>query len=514
MVRFVLSHATRKTRRAVGRGFAAATLLAGAGLGGHLASATAAAPTLLFSTFTGNAATGVGTGVAADRAGNIYVGGTVGTETTARAFVTKYDPSGTRILYTTYIKAPCGAYGNALTVDPAGNAYVTGQYVVRNQFGICQITTDVLAAKLNPSGQLVYQKAIGPTAKDEVALGIDNQGEAIAVDSGGNAYITGRTDGDPIDPTIPTTPNALQRSGHTHDGFVLKVDPSGNLVYSTFLGGNNIDEGKGIAVDGRGDAYVTGTTLSTNFPTTANAYQPHMGKRFNITNFLGNAFVAELNPTGSKLLYGSFLGGGEVEIGYAIATDGANNVYVTGATGSPNFPITAGAYDRTCGTDGNCNVHYTCLVDGCGDIYDDDVFVVKLDISRPGASALRYSTFLGGNINDEGMGIAVDGAGLIYVAGRDGSSSGFPVRNAVQAVQGGGADAFVATFDPTKKGDASLISSTYLGGGKDDEVQAMHLGKGCVLVTGDTASTDFPMRGALQKSWSGKYGAFVTKLSR
>jgi hypothetical protein len=514
MVRLSQSHTTQKTRHSVGRGFAAATLLAGAALGGHLATATAAAPTLLFSTFTGNAASGVGTGVAVDQAGNIYVEGTVGTGATGRAFVTKYDPTATHILYSTYITAPCGAAGDALTIDPAGNAYLTGQYGVRNQYGICQITTDVLAAKLDPSGHLIYQKAIGPTSKDDVVISVENYGEAIAVDPAGNAYITGRTDGDPIDPTIPTTPNALQRTGHTHDGFVLKVDPSGNLVYSTFLGGNNLDEGKGIAVDGRGDAYVTGTTISTNFPTTANAYQPHMGKRFNITSLWGNAFVAELNPSGSKLLYGSFLGGGEVEIGYAIAVDGANNVYVTGATGSPNFPTTAGAYDRVCGTDGNCNVHYTCLATGCGDIYDDDVFVVKLDISRPGAGALRYSTFLGGNVNDEGMGIAVDGAGLVYVAGRDGSSSGFPVRNAVQAVQGGGTDAFVATFDPTKKGDASLISSTYLGGAKDDEVQAMHLGKGCIYVTGDTASTDFPMRGALQKSWSGKYGAFVTKLSR
>jgi beta-propeller repeat-containing protein len=514
-VHLLRSYRTGNVYRSAVRGLLAATVLAGAAFAGNLGAATAAAaPTMLFSTFAGNGATGVGTGVAVDRAGNIYVGGTVGTEAAARAFVTKYDPTATRILYTTYIKAPCGAYGNALTVDPAGNAYVTGQYGVPSQYGICQITTDVLAAKLDPSGHVVYKKAIGPTSQDEVLVSVDNQGEAIAVDSAGNAYITGRTDGDQLDPRIPTTANALQRTGHTHDGFVLKVDPSGNLAYSTFLGGNNLDEGKGIAVDGHGDAYVTGTTISTNFPTTANAYQPHMGKRFNITSILGNAFVAELNPTGSKLLYGSFLGGGEVEIGYAIAVDGANNVYVAGATASPNFPTTAGAYDRVCGTDGNCNVHYTCLVNGCGNIYADDVFVSKLDLSRSGAAALRYSTFLGGNYNDEAMGIAVDGAGLIYVAGRDNSSSGFPAKNAVQPAQGGGADAFVATFDPAQKGDASLLFSTYLGGSKNDEVQAMHLGKGCIYVTGDTASADFPLHGALQKSWTGNYGAFVTKLSR
>src|SRR6185437_12925214 len=351
---------------------AAVPLIAlGSALGGPLTPprASAAASTLLVSTFSGGPGTGVGTGVAADRAGNIYVGGTVGTAPSSHAFVTKYDPTGTHILYSTAISAPCGAAGNALAVDPAGNAYITGQYGVPHQYGICRITTDVLAAKLDPSGHLVYRKAIGPTSQDQVLLSVDNQGEAIAVDAGGNAYITGRADGDPIDPTIPVTPNALQRTGHTHVGFVMKVNPAGGIVYSTFLGGNGIiDEGKGIAVDGRGDAYVTGSTQSSNFPTTANAYQRHLGTRFAITNFLGTAFIVELNPTGTGILYGSYLGGGEVESGNAVATDGGNNVYVTGVTASPNFPTTANAYDRTCGTDSNCNVHYTCLVNGCGDI--------------------------------------------------------------------------------------------------------------------------------------------------
>ncbi|HVC80423.1 MAG TPA: SBBP repeat-containing protein [Chloroflexota bacterium] len=496
---------------------AAVPLIAlGPALAGPLAPARASAVSkLLVSTFSGGAGTGVGTGVAADRAGNIYVGGTIGAASSSRAFVTKYDPSGTHILYSTSISAPCGAAGNALTVDPAGNAYITGQYGVRNQFGICQITTDVLAAKLDPSGHLVYQKAIGPTSQDEVTLSVNNQGEAIAVDAAGNAYITGRADGDPIDPTIPVTPTALQRTGHTHVGFVMKVNPAGALVYSTFLGGNGtVEEGKGIAVDGRGDAFVTGSTQSSNFPTTANAYQPHLGTRFKITNFLGNAFIVELNPTGSGILYGSYLGGGEVESGNAIAIDGGNNVYVTGVTASPNFPTTANAYDRTCGTDSNCNVHYTCLVNGCGDIYADDAFVVQIALNRVGTAALRYSTFMGGSFNDEGMGIAVDRANHIYVTGRAASPSGFPTRNAIQPVRGGGADAFVAAFDPARSGSDSLIFSTFLGGGKDDEAQAMSLGNGCIYVTGDTASADFPTHAAVQKSWTGAYGAFLTKLSR
>lgn len=512
------SRVRRPTRRLAARPFLLAVCLIGPALAAHpggTSAAASAAPALLAATYTGNAATTVGTGIGTDRSGNVYVSGSAGEGTSARAFVAKYDPTGAHLLYTTYIDAPCGAWGNALAVDAAGNAYITGQYGVKNQFGICQEITDVLAAKLDPSGHIVYQKAIGPTAQDGVLMSDNNQGEAIAVDGSGSVYITGLADGDPLDPHIPISASALQRTGHGHDGFVLKLDPAGKVAYGTFLGGSGIiDEGKGIAVDAAGDAYVTGTTQSADFPVTANAYQPHLGKRFNITNFLGNAFIAELNPTGTKLLYGSFLGGGEVEIGYAIATDGAGNVYVTGATASPNFPTTPGAYDRTCGTDGNCNVHYTCLVNGCGDIYADDVFVVKIALNRAGAAALRYSTFLGGNFNDEGEAIAVDRAGRIYVAGRDDSSAGFPLRSAVQSTHGGGADAFVAALDPARAGAASLLFSTDLGGGKDDEALAMALGKGSIYVTGDTASPDFPTRAAVQKSWTGKYGAFVVKLSR
>ncbi len=505
-------HPSMRAGRAALRSFLAAGLL-----GGLLCAMTVHAaqqPALLVSTFTGNAPTGVGTGVATDHAGNVYVGGTVGTEVASRAFITKYDPTGRHILYTTYISAPCGAAGNALTVDGAGNAYLTGQYGVRNQFGICQITTDVLAAKLDPAGHILYQKEIGPTSQDEVALAIDNQGEAIAIDGAGNAYITGRADANSVDPTIPTTPHALQTSGHIHDGFVIKLTRAGALAYSTFLGGNNLDEGKGIAVDNRGDAYVTGTTISADFPTTSGAYQPHLGKEFGITNLLGNAFIAEVDPTGTKLLYGSFLGGGEVEIGYAIAVDGAHNVYVTGATGSPNFPTTSTAYDRTCGTDGNCNVHYGCLANGCGNLYADDVFVAKIALNRAGPTALRYATMLGGDTNDEGMGIAVDRTGRIYVAGRTASYNTFPTHNAIQTTSGGGADVFVAILDPMRAGVNSLVFSTYLGGKQDDEAQAIGLGTGSIYLTGDTASPDFPTHAAVQKSWTGKYGAFVVKLTR
>jgi hypothetical protein len=487
-----------------------ATFVAGSTLGVS-ARASAATPSLLSATYTGGSPDSQSMGVATDRAGDVYVVGWSGTIPKSHAFVTKYDAAGKHVLYSTSIGAPCGATGNAIAVDSAGNAYITGQYGVPSEFNICQIVTDVLVTKLDPSGKVVYQKAIGPTSKDSVLVGVDNQGEAIAVDPAGSVYVTGRCDSDQLDPSVPTTPGAFQHTGHGHDGFVLKLDPSGTIAYSTYLGGGNIDEGYGIAVDSRGEAYVTGSTQSQDFPVTADAYQPHIGKIFGYAA-LGSAFVAVLNPQGSALLYSTYLGGGISGNGRAIVTDGAGTVYVTGATDSPNFPTTPNAYDRTCGTNGKCNVVNVCA-GGCGNQYPDDVFVAKLDITRSGAAALRYSTFLGGASTDQGTGIAVDRAGHIYIAGNT-ASGAFPTRDALQPAMGGGRDAFVAEIDPARSGDASLVFSTYYGGSNDDGAMGIALGPGCISTVGYTYSPNLPKHDPIQGAWSGKYGAFVAKLSR
>ncbi len=199
--------------RRVGRPFLAAAFLLGSVLGASALTPALAAtsPALRSVTYAGNAATSQGTGVGIDKAGNVYVSGTMGEGSSARAFVAKYDPTGAHLLYTTYISAPCGAYGNALAVDATGNAYLTGQYGAKNQFGICQEITDVLAVKLDPAGHIVYQKALGPTSQDEVLTQDYNQGEAIAVDASGNVYITGLADGDIWIRTFPISPNALQQ---------------------------------------------------------------------------------------------------------------------------------------------------------------------------------------------------------------------------------------------------------------------------------------------------------------
>jgi Bacterial Ig-like domain (group 3)/Beta-propeller repeat len=242
----------------------------------------------------------------------------------------------------------------------------------------------------------------------------------------------------------------------------LYIDPvADTLIYSTYLGGNLHDVGFGIAVDSVGNAYVTGYTDSSNFPT-MNPLQP-------ANDAGGDAFVAKIAPSGSALVYSTYLGGSGSDLGYGIAADSAGNAYVTGYTTSTNFPT------------------MNPLQPANGGGYD--AFVVKLNSA---GSALVYSTYLGGSGNDYGEGIAVDSAGNAYLEGRTGSTN-FPTMNPWQAANGGGADAFVAKLNSA---GSALVYSTYLGGSGNENNQ-FHGGiavdsAGSVYVTSDTTSSNFP----------------------
>ena len=229
----------------------------------------------------------------------------------------------------------------------------------------------------------------------------------IAVDTSGNAYVTGYT----CSSDFPTTAGAFQTTfgGGLTDAFVTELNPTGSgLVYSTYLGGSGYDDGFGIAVDASGNAYVTGFTDSTDFPTTAGAFQTTFGG-------FGDAFVTELNPTGSGLVYSTYLGGSDDDEGYGIAVDTSGNAYVTGYTHSSDFPTTAGAFQTTYGG-------------------DRDAFVTKLN---PTGSGLVYSTYLGGSDCDFGVGIAVDTSGNAYVTGITFSSDFPTTAGAFQTTLGG-----------------------------------------------------------------------------
>jgi hypothetical protein len=269
---------------------------------------------------------------------------------------------------------------------------------------------------------LVYSTYLGGTGS-EVGLGID-----IAEDGSGNAYVTGFTDSSV---TFPTTVGAFQTTfGGSRDAFVIKLNAAGSaLVFSTYLGGNGGDEGRGIAVDDAGNAYVTGVTGSadpTGFPT-MNAFQPAAGGS-------GDAFVTKLNPSGSALVYSTYLGGSGADLANAIAVHASGNVYVTGRTDSTSgFPLKDPLPKDPLDIKGVINSGVS-----------GDAFVTKLNPAALGTASLVFSTYLGGNMTDAGTGIAVDSAGNAYVTGEtlslldapDGAPEGFPTVNASQGACG------------------------------------------------------------------------------
>ena len=262
-------------------------------------------------------------------------------------------------------------------------------------------------------------------------------------------------------------------------GEPLIIDPV--LIYSTYLGGSFSDRSFGIAVDASGNAYVTGDTSSSDFPTASPVQASNVGS--------GDAFVTKLNAAGNALVYSTYLGGSSRDNGNGIAVDVSGNAYVTGRTDSANFPTASPIQAARNGS--------------------NDAFVTKLNAA---GNALVYSTYLGGTGFEAGFGIAVDASGNAYVAGETGSSD-FPTANAIQPAYGGGVrDAFVTKLNPA---GSALIYSTYLGGSSTEPGHGIAVdASGNAYVTGFTASTDFPTASPVQPAFSGgNWDAFVTKLN-
>jgi beta-propeller repeat-containing protein len=321
---------------------------------------------LVYSTYLGGSDIEAGLGVAVDVLSNAYVTGLTWSSdfpTTPGAFqatsgggsndafVTKLDPTGAALVYSTYLGGSGFDLGLGIVVDAAGNAYVTGETVSTGfpttpgafQPAFAGPGRDAFVTKLDLTGSgLVYSTYLGGS-REETGFG-------IAVDVLSNAYVTGVT----YSADFPTTPGAFQATsrGGFNDAFVTKLNSTGSgLVYSTYLGGSDQDEGHGIAVDALANAYVAGLTSSPDFPTTLGAFQPNIDGLD--TN--GDAFVAKLNSTGSGLVYSSYLGGGSsFDTGNGIALDALPNpnAYVTGDTGSPDFPTTRGAFQTAFGGGG------------------------------------------------------------------------------------------------------------------------------------------------------------------
>jgi hypothetical protein len=352
----------------------------------------AAGSALVYSTYLGGSGKemgfgDVGYGIAVDVSGNAYVTGRTASsdfpitpgafQTTNRrtdAFVSKLNPDGSSLLYSTYLGGSSEDLGLGIAVDASGSTYVTGSAESRDfptTSGAFQTTsrgfTDAFVSKLNAAGSaLVYSTYLGGDGSDG--------GNAIAVDASGNAYVTGGTGSS----NFPTTPGAFQTTGRNFDAFVTKLNVRGSApLYSTYLGGSDNDQGSGIAVDASGNAFVTGYTVSSDFPTTPGTFQTTFGGDWDV-------FVSKMNATGSTLLYSTYMGGSNLDYPGGIAVDASGNAYVTGDTGSSDFPVTTGAFQTTLGG-------------------SSDAFVTKFNAT---GSALLYSTYLGGSVDEGGSGIA------------------------------------------------------------------------------------------------------------
>jgi hypothetical protein len=335
---------------------------------------------------------------------------------------------------------------------------------------------------------LSFSTYLGGNEGDATDYQFDYMPGGVATDAAGNVYVTGTT----YAPDFPTTPGAFQtdRVGGA-DVFISKLSADGTqLIYSTLLGGDNVpggsdSAGTGIAVDSMGCAYATGWTDSPDFPTRNPLQGPAGGF---------DAFVTKLSADGSSLVYSTFLGGGNEDIGFGIALDPSNNAYVTGRTYSVDFPV----------------VNALRASGGSPD-WDADGFVTKVAAD---GSHLVYSTYLGGHGYDYGHRIYVDANGRAYVGGST-YSLDFPVTaGAVQTTHADdrNSDGFIAALDET---GAVLRYSTYLGGHGFDEVNGIAVDSaGSAYVTGTTWSTDFPLRNPLQSQLGGFNDAFVAKLTR
>jgi hypothetical protein len=501
-------------------------------------------PILTYSTFLGGTGDETGFGIAVDASGDAFIGGftssadfpvtsatafqsdnTLSTLPGGCGFVTEIDPAGAHQLYSTYLcGATAGGSGNfdevfSIAVDTAGKVYVTG-VAFSTDFPIVNglpkpnnnVAGSVFISKLDPSASgaasLLYSTFFGGLS--------GSFGNAIAVDNSGNAYVGGQTFSDPGNTAsggFPIT-NGAFRSTLTNavgDAFLTRIDTTqtgdAGLIYSTYLGGDGANSANflgfgdmifGVAVDSANNAYVSGETSSTNFPT-VNAFQPTL----TAGNSQAAAFVSRIDTTKAStasLVYSTYLSGSVLDLGLGLALGPNNVTYVTGSTNSLDFPTTPGAFQTTGATSGVA-------------------FITLVDTTMTGNSSVTYSTFFGGTGSDTGYDIKADGNGNAYVVGTT-ASLDFPITPFVlpSSLPNSVGSPFVLKVSPKGNGTADRIYASYFGGtgdgGDPDQGFAIAIdSKGNAYITGVTVSSDMPKTaGAFQTALKGVSDAFVAKL--
>jgi hypothetical protein len=465
---------------------------------------------LVYSSYLGGSGSDTGNGIAADDAGNAYITGQTGSadfpDTTtptggaggADAFVTKIDTNAAgnaSLVWSTYLGGSGEDAGNAISIDDSGNLYVAGQTASANFPAVIPVQPDqpgidaFLTRFDSDSGLVLFSSYVGGNGSD-VALGVAALGDY--------GFITGYT----TSSDYPTAGAFQATREGSQDAFVTRVDtapvppppapmaPQESIDYSSYLGGSLIEQGNSITVDADGNAYVTGYTLSGNFPTTASSLQGHLG--------VVDAFVTRVDPTGDgppSLTYSTYLGGTGDETGTGITDDEAGRIYVTGITNSNDFPKQNSIQNATKG--------------------GADLFLTALDLpaTTTGTTGLAYSTLLGGSGNEVAANsLAVDDLGNAYVTGAT-SSSDYPVQNQLQTFQGG-SDAFVTRINTQAPANStSLDYSTFFGGPNNDLGQGIAVdGEGNAYITGRTDSANLLLVNQYQSDGTGT-DAFVARFA-
>jgi len=394
------------------------------------------------------------------------------------AFVTKLSPDGKSVVYSTYLGGSGFDQANGIAVDRRGVAYVVGEtgsgnFPTQNSWqDSLGGFVDAFVSRIWVDGSVLqFSTYLGGAELDAA--------NAVALDDQGNAYLVGMSKSSDF-----PTKSALRSSlagGANQDAVVAKVNFGGGLEFSTYWGGTADEDAEGLALDSSNNVYVTGWTLSTDFPTLGAVQTSHGDAGTSM-----DAWVSELNASGSTLMYSTFLGGGDEDRGRGIAVDQSANAYVAGYTRSTDFP-TASSFQ-------------TQLLDNV------DAFLAKLSGA---GTTLVYSTFLGGGSSDYGAAVAVDASGSACIVGQT-SSTNFPTLDAVQEAASPYTDAFVSRFRPA---GSSLLFSTYVGGSDKDIAHGVALdADGSVYVVGETESSDFQTPLASYGTVSG-IDAFIARLS-
>ncbi len=456
-------------------------------------------PVLVYSTYLGGTFDDDALDLGVDSSGNIYlVGKTASTDYPVvnpvqgsnagdyDVYVTKLNPTGTALVYSTYIGGTAHDKPTDLVIDAANNAYVSGLTAggfptagTPNSFqSISGGQIDGFAFKLNSIGNsLIYSTFLGGSS--------DDTANDLAVDEEGNAYITGQA----CSSNFPLH-NPIYGTNQNCDAYVLKLNPSGSaLVYSTYLGGSGLESGSAIGVDSAGNAYLIGNTPSTDFPMAGTPYQSVNAGGYDL-------FLAKFNSTGTALVYSTYLGGGDGtgttipandDEAVDIVLDESGNSYVVGYTRADNFPLLNPYQSTRAG--------------------DYDLVIAKLNSN---GSALTYSTYLGGNAGDFASTLVLDAANNVYIVGST-FSTNFPTLDGLQTNHGGTTDVFVSQLNSSGSG---LLFSTILGGEAFDNGRGIAVSiSGTIYISGESNSTNFPTIHPLQASNSGGTDAFVAMIS-